>query len=1141
MPSRRALLLSSLLACLTLYMSALPVSYYSSQSKLAQGHWIKISTDGEQMYQLDYDHLRQLGFQHPERVQVFGYPATYLNEINHSFSEDFADDLTPVATRHTSDRRIIFFGGSDHTVISDRTTGSNNSQAPTVRRSYYDTASHYFLAEVNEVQPVYTRPVATVHKGYPDADTHIHIDIIEEELQSHNEGGCSVHGATHNPGDRIPYTFTITDYRASDLTPHGSFFYRFAINSTNATILSVTQAPGLTTPATDTGLLLTDTPAGAISDSQIDISYNDATGYIAFDAPSNGFVADGEYTFTVNIPADNKLKYCAADNVVLRYPRLNRIGDTSPSLIMNLASGASAPGQRIVFPDTDKSRLEVWAIDNPSDYESLPVTDRTDGNGSCVVLRELTSRLIAFDPSATFPEPKIIGEVDPQNLHGAATPQMLMITTAELQPLAQKLADAHARHGLDVLVVRHDLIYNEFTSGNRHPMAYRRLAKMFYDRDPQRFRYMMFFGPAHYDARCLFTPCADRMVTYMQDNTDLSRSAIFNYSTDNYFAMLADDYDHARIHFMPYDIAVGRVSAISQAQASVYVDKAIGHLDRSIAPDIYSRILVLSGHGDRALHATHAKEVIEAMQSNNKLLNFVSVPEELYPEETPELHARLIGQALKNGCGYMTYSGHGAINFIQMWNTNNVNSTRYGHPAFVVLSSCDQFAFDRMRNGLLEVMLFQPGGGAIGGVGADRSVYINYNQLSCLPLAQAYSLAGPGDTFGDIYLESRRLGLDLYAQSSNMSYTPLRNMLSFNLAGDPALPVGVPEYKAHIDLIGDTPQANVAPLKPTTITGSITYSDGTPAAEFNGTIRITVFDGRHNASTISYDNEDKYKPENFTISSDILTIYDTEVVNGRFTAEFALPIPAYVDDSYRITLSATDTGGNTAAGCFEGLHIAEFDYTDPDMGVLGDPVIKSFSIGDISSQPGVETSSSTTIYATIDPSASGLRFQNGDINSRTRLTVDNLLQINDLEAYLSRRDDGMYELAAPVSGLADGSHTIMLQVANNAGGIDRQTLECIVVTRDIEVQLSVAEQPARGEATFNAICAATFDRIIITDAYGNTVHSAANPSFPYKWDLRDTGGTPCPDGLYKAYVLVHNDIGFGNSEAIPVVILKDKQ
>ncbi len=1142
MSSHRLLFLFSLLVGLTLGMSALPVSYYASQSRLSQGRWVKISTENEHMYQLSYDRLRELGFEHPEHVQVFGYPATCLNEINHTFSESYADDVTPIATRHTTDGRIIFFGGSDHITVSDRCTGATGSAAPVMRRNYYDTSSHYFLTEVDEVQPVYSRPAATAHEGYPAADTHIHIDVIEEELQSYNQGGCSVHGRKYTAGDRVPDIFTITNYRPGNGIHYGSFFYRFGINSDSATKLSVTQASGLSTPDIDTNHA--DIAANGISDSQIDIAYNEATGYLLFDAADNRTCADGDYTFTVNIPADNKLNYCAADHVVLRYPRLNRLDDES-SLIMNLATGANAPGQRIIFPGTEKSHLEVWNIDHPDNYESLPVTYDADDNSARVVLRDRTARLVAFNPSATFPEPAIVGDLEPQNLHGSPTPQMLLITTAELEPLAQRLADAHARHGLDVMVVRHDLIYNEFASGNRHPIAYRRMAKMFYDRDPERFRYLMFFGPAHYDSRCLFSPVADRMVPYMQDNPDLTRSTIFNYATDNYFAMLGDDYDHSRIHFLPYDIAVGRVSATSTAQASIYVDKAIRHLDGNISPDTWSRVLLLSGHGDRALHSSHTKEVLETMRSNNDMFNFVTVPEELYPKDTPDLHARLIGQALKSGCGYMSYSGHGAMNFIQMWNTNTVNSTRYDHPTFVMFSSCDQFAFDRMRNGLLEVMMFQVGGGAIGGVGADRSVYINYNQFSCLPMAQAYSLARPGDTFGDIYLESRRIGLDLYEKSSNISYTPLRNMMSYNLAGDPALPAGVPALKARIERIGDSSTAeshiSVEPLTPTTFTGSVTDSEGNTDVSFNGRIRITVFDGHHDAATISYDKEDKYKPENFTISSDILTLCDTDVTGGHFTAELSVPVPAYTDENgYRITLSAVDSDGNGAAGFFDGLRIADFDYTDPAMSDPEPPHIKSMSVGDINLRPGAEAGSSTTVYAVIEPSPSGLRFQNGDVNSRTRLTLDNLTQINNLEAYLTRLDDGSFRLAAPVNGLADGSHTLMLQVANNAGRIDTQTVEFMVVTRDIDATLEVAENPARESATFNITSGAAFHRLVITDAAGRTVHTATTPSFPYTWDLRDTDGKLCPDGLYKASVLLHSDRRFGNSPATQVVILKDK-
>ena len=1145
MTSRRLPILSCFLLGLFLSMSALPLSYYTSQSRLATGRWVKIATSTEQMYQLSYDKLRELGFEHPERVQVFGYPTTDFNDIAHTFSDKYTDDIAPIATCHTADGRIIFFGGADNNVTASRCTGTVNNIV--IRRSYYDTASHYFLTEVDEVMPVATYPQATVQAAYQVADYHVHVDLLEEELQSYNQGGCSMHGQKYKIGDTVPFTFYIKNYKTGteSSSAYGSFFYRFAVNSTGQLNISPAQAAGLSTPAS---IGLSTVNASPITATQIDIAYNDSYGTMPFQGANGGDVPDGEYTFNVTIGGSaSSVKYCAADHAILRYPRANRLDDNTPSLIMNLSANATRPGQRISFENAPEGSLEVWNIDNSMAYEALPVSFDASDNTARVVLRDNTSRLVAFNPSATLPEPEIVGELPVQNLHGLSTPQMLIITTAELEPLAQRVADAHRRHGLDAMVVRHDLIYNEFSSGSRHPMAYRRMAKMFYDRDPQRFRYLMFFGPAHYDARSLILPEADRMVCYMQDDPQFIRSLIFNYATDNYFAMLSDDYEHSLIANYDFDIAVGRVSAINGAQASIYVDKVEKYLDNSVSPDVYSRALLLSGHGDKAMHGQHSKQVLEAMKADNSNLNFVVVPEELYPESTPDLHVRLISQALKDGCGYMTYSGHGAINLVSMWNTAAVNATRYEHPTFAMFSSCDQFAFDRMHNSLLEVMMFQVGGGAIGGVGADRSVYINYNQLSCLPMARAYAQAKPGDTFGDLYLNARKLGLQKYIDDKlTSSSTPLRNMMSYNLAGDPALPVCVPAMNATIDRIGEYAVADAPALKPftpTTLSGSITDSDGNIIDDFNGTVSIALYDGTHTAATAPYAGEtdlDKYKPEIFPIDSDILTTAQAKVSDGRFTAEISCPLPAYVTDTYRLTISAMDTDGNGASGALTGLRIADFDISDPDMADTPAPQILSMNVGDSEYRPGIETAPSATISAVIDPSKSGLSFQNGNVNSRTRLTIDANTHINNLESALTRRPDGCFDLSVQVNDLIDGVHTATLQVSNNAGLIDRYTVEFTVATRAIDVVLGIDEEPARTQATFHAISSASFERLTITDSQGRTVHVAEAPAMPYQWDLTDTNGNPCPDGLYKASVLLHNDRDYGNSAPTPFVILKDK-
>ena len=120
---RRLSLLFSLLMGLSATVSALPVSYYASSSRLAGGNWVKIRTDKEAIYQFTYDQLRGMGFSNPQKVQVYGYGALTL--VGNQFSQITPDDLQPIATRHTADGRILFFGEGDVCVSGNNVNRSN--------------------------------------------------------------------------------------------------------------------------------------------------------------------------------------------------------------------------------------------------------------------------------------------------------------------------------------------------------------------------------------------------------------------------------------------------------------------------------------------------------------------------------------------------------------------------------------------------------------------------------------------------------------------------------------------------------------------------------------------------------------------------------------------------------------------------------------------------------------------------------------------------------------------------------------------------------------------------------------------------------------------------------------------------------
>ena len=68
--------------------------------------------------------------------------------------------------------------------------------------------------------------------------------------------------------------------------------------------------------------------------------------------------------------------------------------------------------------------------------------------------------------------------VSNQNLHGAETPTMVIITPKEFAAQAERVAELHRTvDGFKVIVVDDRSVYNEFSSGTPDAMAYRKLAR----------------------------------------------------------------------------------------------------------------------------------------------------------------------------------------------------------------------------------------------------------------------------------------------------------------------------------------------------------------------------------------------------------------------------------------------------------------------------------------------------------------------------------------------------------------------------------------------------------------------------------------------------------------------------------------
>ena len=123
----------------------------------------------------------------------------------------------------------------------------------------------------------------------------------------------------------------------------------------------------------------------------------------------------------------------------------------------------------------------IWDISDPLNPVSIK-PNVNNGNARFVPTKG-NEEYIAFDEQATVASVEFIEKVPNQNLHGLTTPDMVILTPKEYISYAQSIARLHNENdGMEVAVIDHETVFNEFSSGTPDATAYRRLMKMFFDR-----------------------------------------------------------------------------------------------------------------------------------------------------------------------------------------------------------------------------------------------------------------------------------------------------------------------------------------------------------------------------------------------------------------------------------------------------------------------------------------------------------------------------------------------------------------------------------------------------------------------------------------------------------------------------------
>ena len=364
------------------------------------------------------------------------------------------------------------------------------------------------------------------------------------------------------------------------------------------------------------------------------------------------------------------------------------------------------------------------------------------------------------------------------------------------------------------------------------------------------------------------------------------------------------------------------------------------------------------------------------------------------------------------------------------------------------------------------------------------------------------------------------------------------NTYTYNLAGDPGVPVYMPSLTASVTAIGSSAPAgkpSVTKLSPTIIEGVITDSDGNVDETFNGSLILSVFDTPYSKKTLAQHTNDKKDPPTVTLDETLLGSYDAEVTAGHWKATVTLPDNGTEGADNRVSIYALSSDKLTriASGALT-VSLAAFDPTSTQPDVDGPEIDMYLNVPGIAD--GCEILSGFTLFASVADNESGIALTSAKIENAPRLYLDGKELQN--QCRLARNADATYSLIHKFENLTDGRHTLRLRVSDNAGNHTSRELTFTVVSAS-EIPASLTVEPSAEAGSYTICLSHGFESepaatLMIEDIHGNTLETIENPAFPYTW----TPSASIPDGACKARVILRSHPRYASATSTPFTIVK---
>ena len=963
-------------------------------SVLASGQWWKMDVTADGIHRLTTADLPALAGQPCSTLAVYGAHSGMLELQN---SRTPIGDLSQVATQIVDQNENGTFDAGDQLLFyaegPSQWRYDPDLQCWTFQRHAYATTHSYYLttscATPLRIATLPTTSPQAILSDYTVALLH------ENELSSPFKTGQIWLGERFSASSSSrTFNFTFPAPPTSDV------WARYALASISSTTATFTlTTPGFNQPTAISRTSVYTTIRGIIPTRTS--TYTLSLSYQPGESSANGYL---DY---IVLNARVPLNFSGGQLTV----RNNQLLNTTTA-----------------FATTAVGPFRVWDVTHAGAERELEVV-----NNTWVDTTNQARQYLLFDGSH-YLVPDAISPLSNQDLHGSAAADLVIITLPQYLDQAKRLATLHAVFdGLDVQVATDQQVFNEFSSGQQDPLAFRSYLRWLRQQYPQRPpRYLVLFGKGTFDNRNLLGSNVPTLATYEtpQAFDDGGRS----YCSDDILGFLADGATGSSSERL--DASVGRLPARDTIEARLLVDKIEAYITRRDLLDPQQRgdwrnyVALLADDADPgspydSIFAHSSEVVARNILQQYPQLHIDRLYADAYHQTSgaigsyyPDLNNAL-RQRINYGCLLLNYIGHGSTEYI--------GTERYIEPAdlsaytnhhrlpLLVTSTCSYGHHDQSE-GLCgaEAAVLAPAG-MIAVVSASRPI----SHVERFNNEVVLNALNPANTIGD----ALRLAKNRYSAP-----------LCIGITGDPALRLSQPTNRIRITHINsqevnDTTDVQADVLSRVTVSGEVVDSTGALLTDFDGTIYPVVYDRAMRATTLANDNPGT--EVSFMQQKSVLYKGSHTVSGGRFEYSFIVPKDVSYRYDYAKLLHYAKSATDHAAGSY--LRLMLGGMSDESADGHSAPQIRLY-MGDTNFRAGGITGSSPTLVAHLFDSA-GINTGSGLGHDITAVLDDNpgsLLVLNDLYQP-DIADSRQGSIAYTLRDLAPGRHTLTLKAWNIFG------------------------------------------------------------------------------------------------------------